>query len=454
MCWRLISFSLFVVGILLPLDIYAGQHEAKDKVRYNLNQCISVALKFSPELGESVHEEDIYKAKKMQADSAIYPQIEILGLMGPAPEAKREDFLRTDVSSKINGAFGSLDLTLIQPIYTYGKISGYREAASSGLKVASAGTLKKKSDIILRTKELYYGLLFARDLKNLVLEIKDELTRSIEKTEKQLRVGSPWADEVNIYKFRAFLGEAEKNLNEIDKNIVFLREALMAYMGLSEGDRFEIADNALTPEEKLPDTLVAYLNNAKQLRQEFIQIEEGLNAKKALVDIERSNYYPQIFLGLKASVSGATNRDKIKNPYISGQLNRSYGALFAGAKWSVDFGLTKGRVSEAEAEYAKLKEKKRFAVEAVPLQVKKAYFDFEEARKNIHELENAFINAKKWLTSAVANYDLGVGEATDVSDAASVYALTKTNYLKSILNHRLSYANLLNASGLDIKERN
>lgn len=443
------SLFIFIVGMtILPLNTYAEHRD----IKYNLNHCINKALQFSPEIGESIYEEEIYRAKRIQADSAIYPKIEVIGLAGPSKEAKEEDFLRTDVPTKINGLFGSIELTLIQPIYTYGKISGYREAAFRGLNVAISGTTKKRSETILRTKELYYRLLFAKDIRNLVLEIKEQFSRSLEKTEKQIEIGSPWADEVNIYKFKAFLGEAEKNLNEIDKNIAFLKEALMTSMGIAGADSFDIADNVLTPEDKIPDPLIFYINQAKQLRPEFAQLEEGLNAKKALVDVEKSNYYPQIFLGVKAALSGATNRDKIKNPYISDQFNRSYGAVFAGAKWSFDFGIIKGRVMEAEADYAKIKEKKRYANEAIPLQVKKAYLDFEESRKNIPELEKAFINAKKWLVSALANYDMGVGDANDIGDAASIYALTKTNYLKAVLNHRLSYAHLMNASGLDLKE--
>ncbi len=41
--------------------------------------------------------------------------------------------------------------------------------------MARAGVDKKTSDIILRTKEFYYGLLLAKDMRNLVLEIRDEL---------------------------------------------------------------------------------------------------------------------------------------------------------------------------------------------------------------------------------------------------------------------------------------
>jgi outer membrane protein TolC len=438
-----------LMGLFLPLLFCTGKSYASNKL-YSLDECIKMALDFSPEVKEAAYEEEVFRAKQLQADSYIYPQVEVLAIAGPAPEAKREDFLRTDVSSpNINGVFGSLDVLLTQPIYTFGKIGSYRDAASKGLKAASAVTQRKKSDIVLRTKELYYSLLFARDLKNLVLEIKEQLVKSIEKTENQLKIGAPWADETNIYKFRAFLGEAEKNLNEVDKNLVFIKDALMASMGLSGAKSFETADSSISPEENKPESLTLYLKNAGDLRAEFTQLREGLGAKKALADAERGGYYPQIFLGVKASLAGATNRDKIKNPYVSDYFNHSYGAAFLGLKWSVDFGITKGRVGEAEAEYNKVLAKKRFAEVAIPLQIKKAYLDFEEASKNIPELEKAYINAKKWLVSSIANYDLGIGDANDIGEAAAAYALTRTNYLKSILSHRMSYANLLYASGTD-----
>lgn len=446
---KLFIGTIFLALLFIPQFINAGQKQIESTYRFNLQQCIDMALKFSPEVSESVFEEEKYKAKIIQADSALYPQIELLALTSLSPEAKREDFQRTDVPVKINGLFGSLDLNLIQPLYTYGKISGYRKAASEGFRVASAGTAKKKHEVILRTKELYYSLVFAKELKNLILEIREQLNRSLERTERQLEIGSPWADEINLYKFKAFLGEADRNLYEVEKNISFLRQALMTSMGLSKGVDFDIVDDILTPEEKMPDSIQFYLSNAMQARPEIIQLHEGLKAHQSLLEVERSNYYPHLFLGLKASLAGATNRDKIKNPYISDQFNRSYIAVFLGAKWSIDFGLTKGKVKEAESEYLKLKEKKRFAEEAIPLEVKKAYLDFEEAKKSIGALQEAFTNAKKWLVSAVANYDLGIGEAKDVADAASLYALTKTNFLKSLLNQRLAYAKLLYAAGIE-----
>lgn len=451
---RIFVFSfLTLTAFFYPYFAY-GQ-DANQKIVFNLEQCIKKAIEVSPEIGEFRYEEEIYKSKKLQADSAVYPQIEVLAITGPSPEAKREYIspsINTSVATTVNGIFGSADITLIQPIYTFGKISSYKEAAQSGIRVARAGVEKKTSDIVLRIKEMYYGLLLAKDMKNLMLELRDELVESIKRAEKQIEIGAPWADEVNLFKLRTFLGEIDKNLNEAEKGIAIAKDALVTSMGLPRGTDFDIADTVLTPEGRVPDELNNYLKKAVELRPEFVQLKEGLNARNALIGVEESNYYPQFFVGIKASVAGATNRDKIDNPYILDPLNHIYGAAFMGLKWSIDFGITKGRVKEAQAEYYKLLERKKFADEAIPFQVRKAYLDLQEAKKNIIETEKAYKNAKKWLVAAVANFDLGIGDAREVADAVVAYAQMKANNLRSIYNHRISFANLLYATGMDLKE--
>jgi outer membrane protein TolC len=436
--------------VVFPFSSYG---EPENKLILSLDECIKKALDFSPEIRESRYEVEVYKAKKMQADSSAYPQIEILALLGPSPEAERDDFFRTDKrSTTINGIFGSIEATLIQPLYTFGKIKSYREAAERGIKVASAGVDRKSSDVILRTKELYYGLVLAKDLRNLILEIRDEILDSIKRAEKQIEMGSPWADEANLYKLRAYLGEADRNLNEVDKAIKTAKDGLTTSMGLPKDTDFDVKESTLTEEFLEISDVSFYIKKAEESRPEFVQLKEGLKARGLLIEAERANYYPQFFAGLKASLASATNRDRIHNPYIPDDFNHAYGAFFLGLKWSIDFGISEGRVKEIEAEYYKLKEKKRFADEAVPFQIRKVFNDIDEALKNISQLKDAYINARKWLVTAVLNFDLGIGDAKEIGEAAALYAQTKANYLRSLYNYKIAYANLLYASGLDLLE--
>jgi outer membrane protein TolC len=195
------------------------------------------------------------------------------------------------------------------------------------------------------------------------------------------------------------------------------------------------------------------MNRARQLRPEFIQLREGLKAKKALVNAEKSNYYPMFFIGAKASIADASNRDKLHNPFVFDEFSHSYGAVFLGLKWGIDFGITEGKVREAEAEYKKLLEKKRFADEGIPFQVRKVYYEINEAEKTTVATESAYRNAKKWLVAAVANFDMGVGEAEEIADAIEMYAMTRVDNLMSVYNEKMSHANLYYVTGMDITEK-
>ncbi len=430
-----------------------GQETGSGKTVLDVGGCVRKAVEVSPEIGEARYDEDVYRAKKLQADSSAYPRIEVFALAGPSPEAEKEDFLKTNVrSTTINGIFGNATAMLIQPLYTFGKISSYKEAAYKGTRVAEAGTRKKSSDIALRTKEFYYSYLMAKDMRNLVVEVRDELLKAIRTAEKQIATNAPGADELNLFKLRAYLGEADKYLNEADKGIALSKDALMTSMGLPKGSEFETADPGLTAEPEKPGDVVEYSRLAGTMRPEFTQLREGLEAREALINAEKAGYYPDIFVGVLGSLAGATNRDTVYNPYVYDYFSHATAAAFLGLKWNLDFGITKGKVKEAEAEYHKLGEKKRFADEAIPLQVRKAYLDFREADKNIGTLDESHRNAKKWLVTATANFDMGVGEAKDVADAATAYAQTKSDYIRSLYNQRMAYANLLYASGADQRE--
>lgn len=450
---RMFLAILFFTLVFVPTVVFS--QEKKEKVVLTLDESITRAVELSPEIGEARYEVEAYKSMKMQADSARYPQIEVLAITAPSPRARGDQVSSSDDISHpvISGIFGRSELTLIQPIYTFGKISSFREAAEGGIKVSEAGVDKSTSDIVLRTKQLYYSILLTKELKALAFEIREELVEAIDKVEKQLEAGSPWADEIDEYKLKTFLGVVDKSINEVEKNMAIAKDALKTSIGIPKEVEFDIADELLMPEDIPILTLEESMNRARQLRPEFIQLREGLKAKKALVNAEKSNYYPMFFIGAKASIADASNRDKLHNPFVFDEFSHSYGAVFLGLKWGIDFGITEGKVREAEAEYKKLLEKKRFADEGIPFQVRKVYYEINEAKKTAVATESAYRNAKKWLVAAVANFDMGVGEAEEIADAIEMYAMTRVDNLMSVYNEKMSHANLYYVTGMDITEK-
>ncbi|MGH7369736.1 MAG: TolC family protein, partial [Candidatus Methylomirabilaceae bacterium] len=388
-------------------------------------------------------------------DAARLPHIELKAFIGPSPRARGsvEDGSpdRKD-NPVITNTFERLEFTLVQPLYTFGKITGLREAAAEGVKVDKARVEEKASDTILRVKELYYGRLLASDLLGLIDEISGDLDKAIEKTERQLKADAPGVDEVDLYKLKAFRGEVLRNRHEAGKGFDLATAALRAFAGLDPGQPLELDAKGLevTPKQFEPEDQA--IGTALDLRPEMTQVRAGLKATGALVQVEESNLYPQFFFAVDGFYAQAGNRTRQQNPFIWDPLNDRFIAVVLGLKYDLDFALTRGKIRAARAEHLKIQETKQFAEQGIPLQVRKAHREIVEAKESMRATEEGWRNARKWLVAAKANFDLGVGEARDLGEAVETYAKLRANNFKSMYNYNLAVANLEHATGRDVKE--
>jgi|Deesub1362A_J573_1020465.scaffolds.fasta_scaffold00358_35 outer membrane protein TolC len=445
---------LCLLMVFMLLSAGSSAVSARERIVLDLRQCIKRAVELSPEVAEASYEVKRLEAKRQQAEGAHYPQIEVLAITAPSPRARGDQVSSPDDSTDpvINGIFGRSEITLIQPLYTFGRLSNLREAAEGGIGATRAARERVISEIVLRTKRLYYTIQLAKSLRIHILDIKETIEEALDKVNRRLEKGLPTADEVDRYKLMTFLGIIDARLNEVEEGLAVATDALRTMTGIADDVEFDIEDEPFLPLGDSLKPLEESIRDARQRRPEFIQLREGIKAKRALVEAERSGYYPVFFMGFKGSIAGASNRDRLHNPFVFDEFNHSYASVFLGLRWTIDFGITKGRLMEAEAELNKLLEKKRYADEGIPFEVRKAYLEIEKARKDLMATESAYKNAKRWLVTALSNFDMGVGEAEDVADAIKMYALTRADYLRAVYNERLSYANLHHVTGMDIEE--
>ena len=435
--WALFSFA----GIGLAAESPAPQ------LVLSLDDCVRMALKAAPELGEAQSDIALATSKLDEAKSYRFPQLELTTLVGPAPIAYRSDVspvVQTDRPFSFNALtwFTSADATIIQPLYTFGKISENMKAATHGIEVDRSRKEQRANEIVQKVHEYYYGLLLAREMKELVLEIEEILIRAREKAKKLLDQGSDTVDEVDLYKLDAFSGIATKYLEEAKKGEALALAALRARMGLPVDAQLETGTERLVIVDVEIPPLETYIENARRRRPEFHQIEEGLKARSALVEAAKANYYPDIFLGGLFSWAYADERERVKNPYINDQFNHLNAGIALGARWKLDFGITGAKVAGERAQYNRLLSTREFADANVPLQVKKFYLDLIEARNSATATRGAYLNAKKWTVTAVANFDFGMGPAKDIFEALQAYSTMRADFFKSIYNYRIAAANL------------
>lgn len=433
-----------MVGFLPVAQGWAGD-APQGKLVLGLQDCIGRALAAAPELGEADADIALTRSKLDEAKAHRYPQIDFLGLAGPVPQAEGGQ----NYSPKTGRWtwFAKGDATLVQPLYTFGKISENMKAALHGIEADRAKKDQNRNEVALKVKEYYYGLLLAREMKELVAEVQEDLAKARTTARKLLEKGSDNVEETDIYKLDSFEGEARNFLEEAKKGEALALTALRARLGLPADTPLDIVTERLLPEDVKGTDLPSYLDMSTVRRPEYRQLREGLKAREALVEAARAEYYPDFFIAGRLSSAYAEKRDRVSNPWISDEFNHFWAGVALGVKWHLDFGITRAKVAGEMARYNRLQSTKEYAETNIPLQIRKYYLDLQAAEQSIVTTKDAYSGAKKWTVSGLANFDFGIGPAKEIFDGLQQYAKMRAAYFQAVYNQKMALANLSYATG-------
>jgi outer membrane protein len=448
-----------VLLILLLLNAFMvtnpppASAQAKTEPRaFSLDEALALAIQNSPQIKEEQFGVLIRQSQRAQANAARFAQLEITVTGGPSPQARGNQVQSPDskLNPDVNGVFGLATISLVQPLYTFGKISSLRQAAAHGIAVSQAQVHQKATEVAMLVREAYYGYLLAGALENLALEIGDQLTKTLDKVRRQLEAGAPGVDNVDLYKLETFQGELEKQSNDIREGKALALAGLRTLMWLDPDLPITLTVTSLEPLEREVAPVEQYIVAARELRPEFTQAREGVKALESLVKAAKADYYPVFFFGVFGSLGESTNRNTLSNPFIFDPLQDDVIAPVLGLRWKADLGITAGRVDEAAAKLGQVQQKHALAEQGIPFQVRQAYLELEQHKANIEATRNGFRSGRRWLVAASSNFDLGVGQGKDVADAAVAYARLRASYFQAVYNYNLGLAKLDHAAGRDV----
>ena len=279
-----------IIGISLVLVFQGaawGEGEKKEKLILSLQQLIDMAIAESPEIRVSQSETAAASTDLEQAQAAYYPQIEVTALVGPVNDADRPEVYNgrihdpsPDGTFSNIGIFGRLDFTATQPLYTFGKLANRKEAASQGIRVKELEIPKKKSEIVLRVKQLYYALVLARQGVSVADESNDFFEDARKRISRLLDLGSPNVEESDLYMVDAYHADSDRFRAEAEKGKNVAYVALKYLINLPPEKDFDIPTKDLPMIEETMGGQEAFIKKAFSKRPEFKQLEAALEAQK------------------------------------------------------------------------------------------------------------------------------------------------------------------------------
>jgi outer membrane protein TolC len=303
---------------------------------------------------------------------------------------------------------------------------------------------------MVKISEAYYGYILSDQGKDAVKEARSYLDDARTRINRLLAVGSPNVKETDRYRLAVYEGSIEEFAAKAEEGAKVAYLALKHMAGYPPNQDFRLPME-LPPLEAPKGDLEHYVRQAFELRPEMRQVKEGLVARQLLLDAAKADRLPSFFFAIHAVLAGAPGRDTIagnrRDPALMDFFNERGAFPFVGMKWDFDFGITKAKIGQAQAELSKLKNTEKTALMGIPIQVAEAYGKVQEHYKGAQGNEKAYVNARRWVITAFSNFDIGLGSMDEVFRAIRSYGETRGNYLLSLYNYHLAKAKLENVTG-------
>ena len=221
---RFIPLTLLSFALLSQVSPPAVQART-----FTLTELLAFARRNNPGVAASVQATQKIEAQLSEANRSWQPSGQILSMLAPVPEIKcfdaagkpdTENCVRTDVkevSTKFKGVFTRTELNLVQPVYTFGKISAGKAAATRGVAASKSQQAGIVADLELNVRKAYYGLKLARG----VLATFDEGVGYLDDAQKQietdLKEGTGTATQTDLLRLITVRAELDIRRLETEK---------------------------------------------------------------------------------------------------------------------------------------------------------------------------------------------------------------------------------------------
>jgi outer membrane protein TolC len=434
---------------------------------YHLAEVLELARRLNPGLAAGAQQTVAIEAQLAQAHRSWMPSGELLSLLAPAPEilcqpdpnvdpqslprSFREDHCtRTNISEasiNIRGVFTRTELRLVQPVYTFGKISAGVSAAESGIAASRSREHGLAAELELNVRKAYWGIKLAREILETIKDGTEHLDSATAQIDKQLSSGKGSATPIDRYRLQTVRAEVDSRRLEAQKLARTAESGLRALVGPEAPADLDVDSEPLEAPKTTVRPLAAYEEQARLSRPEVQALSHLLTSKRALADFERRKQYPDVVLLGTATFAFANSVDNPRNAFANDPFNTLSAGLAAALRMPLDLGVRNARARQVQAEAEEAYHRRREALGGITFEVERAHADLVEAQERLKVVQQGEKAGQRWVTTVSQNFAAGLAETKDFSDALVASFTFRIRTLQSIYDLNVAAATLARAVG-------
>ncbi len=419
--------SLLLIIFCVSPSFAANNNVASDDaLGLSITDCLNIALTNHPSLKKS-------KGATRAAEAMI-------------EQTKSTNRVKVNMTARtgLNGDYqywddryhsGTLSLTATKTLYDTNVNKLNIEIQKENLKSVLESERQTQIDVAANAKKAYYDLV----LKILNRDVEREKLKNLEShliTARAIyEVGN--SSYIDVTKAEADVASAQVSILKAENDILLSQEALKIAMGMSDLEIFNLvlSTNLFLPQPA--GNLNDILKIAMEDRADYRKIQSTLRQRELEIKVAARGNSP--------TITGSVGSDLSKREGSS--ATRDYNAAVSVNIPVEDGGLTAAKIESARAQLEQDKAEEESLRQNITHDLRSASFSLSNAIERAKSSEKSVQYAEENLELAQGRYEVGVGDALEVSDAVSTLATSRYTLYQALYDAQTARADLDSAMG-------
>ncbi len=378
-------------------------------------------------------------ARVDEADAARLPtaKLKAFGTISPEIDCANADCTETSPTNfafRFKGLFGSAELDITQPLYTFGKIGHARTAARAGLDALTALADETAGDVASDAARAYWGLKLARELGAMLDDGIEEIGKASEHLDERKDLSVQDRQRVKV-----LLAEAKVQRSEAAQGEAQALAGLRALVGAADAD-IDDAQLAATTRE-VPKTA------SGAHRPQVLAAASGAHAADELADFESSKYFPDFALVGSAIISRAQGATDPPSAYANDPYNQTGAGVVVALQWMIEPWTTRARTNRARAEAHHAHAQADLAVAGARYDADSALAEAAGAHDRVDAAAEGEKAARTWLAAVLQNEAIGLAEPRDLADSYLAWFTMRARWANAVFQWNVAVVRLDRATG-------
>ena len=432
----------FAIGVLAITGLASAARAAPPKL--TLEQVIDKALA-SPRAVMARSDTAAAAARVDEADAARLPRgkATAFGTISPEIRCGNPECTVTEPKNfalRFSGLFGTAQLDITQPLYTFGKISHARRAARAGLDAQRALADEAAGDLAVDAAKAYWGIKAARELGGMLDDGIEEIDKALAGLrEKGGGKGKPEVSIQDRQRVAVLLAEAKVQRAEAAQAESEALAGLRALTGIPDAD---LDDAQLAPVDRpVPSRAAA------ERRPQSVAARTGAVAADELARMATSQYFPDVAVVVSGVIASAQGADDPPSAFANDPYNRSGAGVVIGLQWTLEPWTVAARVEKARADARKAHAQSELAAIGARYDADQALADATAAHDKVAAASEGEKAARAWLASVLQAEAIGTAESKDLADAYIAWFQMRARWAQAVFQWNVAVVRLDRAAG-------